>query len=129
MSHTMMILELMADGKLYTARQISAKLGLNMDQTYLAMSCLRKHKATRAVDQPYSITDAGREWMAARKKRETSPKQPKQKKVDDSLPILHDDTPEPPFEHRLVAAPAVPDAIVSTAIQSRPALQAVWGAQ
>jgi len=32
------------------------------------------------------------------------------------------------FVHKRVAAPAVSDSIVSTAVQSRPAIQAVWGA-
>jgi hypothetical protein len=32
------------------------------------------------------------------------------------------------FSHSIVAAPAVSDSIVSTAVQSRPAIQAVWGA-
>lgn len=125
----MMILHLLSDGKGYTARQMSATLGLSLQQVISAMNCLRKNKAMRAVDQPYVITEQGHAWRTAREAKAKKAKEPKpRKEVDNSLPILHDDNPEPPFEHRLVAAPAVADSVVAAAIQGRHALQSAWGA-
>lgn len=135
MSHTMMLLKLMSDDSLYTARQMGKRLGLTELQVYRAMHVLRKHKSMRADDQPYRITEAGKEWLAQREAVAQRVAMNKQKKtkaqpVDTSLPVYHDDEePEPPFEHRIVPAPAVSDEVVSAALQGRHSLHAVWGAK
>lgn len=134
MSHTMMLLKLMSDDGLYTARQMGQRLGLTELQVYRAMAVLRKHKSMRADDQPYRITEAGKEWLEQREAIAQRVALNKQKKakvatVETSLPVYHDDEPEPPFEHRIVTAPAVADEVVSAALQSRHSLHAVWGAK
>lgn len=134
MSHTMMLLKLMSDDRLYTARQMCKTLGLTEIQVHRAMSVLRKHKSMRADDQPYRITEAGKDWLeqreaVAQRVEQRKHKKVKTKPVDESLPVYHDDEPEPPFEHRIVAAPAVADEVVSAALEGRHSLHAVWGAK
>lgn len=133
MSHTMMLLKLMSDDRLYTARQMGQRLGLTELQVYRAMAVLRKHKSMRADDQPYRITPAGKEWLERREaivqRVEANKKKTKSKPVEMSLPVYHDDEPEPPFEHRIVPAPAVSDEVVSAALQGRHSLHDVWGAK
>jgi len=132
MSHTLQILKLMSDGNLYTARQMAALLNLSISQVYRAMACLRKNKAMRATDQPYAITDHGRDWLWNREAKarrvaanKARPKRPM------GRPRLHPraeepiEPEEPPFEHRTIAAPAR-DASIAQIVKNNP-LHAAWG--
>ncbi|MGJ7529835.1 hypothetical protein [Variovorax sp. GB1P17] len=128
MSHTLQILNLMANGKTYTAKQMASTLGLSMQQVYAAMACLRKHKAIQATDQPYSITQGGQDWKWNREARarriaanKARPKRPM------GRPPLREPEDEPPFQHVSVSAPAVADAVVRKAVQASHPLHAAWG--
>lgn len=129
-SNSMTILKLLLERGAQSATQLVEASGLSRKQVIDALHCLRVRNAMQMLDRPYEITDAGRDlaWnrearairlaeKAARPKRPMG--RPKKKKVE---------IPDMPEVRRVVSAPSVADSIVSTAVQSRPAIQAVWGA-
>lgn len=119
MSHTMQILDLLAGGQTYTAKQLAAELGLTQQQVFNAMGCLRRHKAIRAVDQPYAVTAAGESWRAERQGRlDLAASRAAMKERNRFRP------------RKVVVAEPNPrtQAMVEGAMKNQPALQSVWGA-
>lgn len=152
MSATLAILRLLSNGKPHTARSMSVQTGFSLNQVYNAMRVLRKHKAMRAEDQPYTITSVGNEWLQAREEKALRVEANKHaKKRPMGRPPLPEDVRvsrdmarrkqlaekrraereleiDPPVVHSIVTACGERDAIVSTAINKQPALQSAWGA-
>lgn len=157
MSHSLLLLRLLADGTTYTEAQMKEMLGLSDNEIRLAMSCLRKEGAMRAVAQPFQITPAGTVWLKAREifaaekklaaermdakraERAANPKgrgrpitkaedhaRRKQEKAKRIQARKDTEAALKPVQ-RLVAAELSRDAIVASAVASRPALQAFWG--
>ena len=134
MSHTLPLLQMLAEGKPLTARQMAERAGLTIEQTYDAMQFLRKRKSIRAMDNPYRLTDEGSRWLKERldraarlaaktgtRKRPVEPAEP--------IPPTEDDEPDLHFTHKVVRASNERDSIVESAFESRPALAQVWRMQ
>jgi hypothetical protein len=129
--HSMILLKLLLERGPLSATQLAEASGLSRKQVTDAVHSLRVRQAMETGERPYLITDVGRglAWnreartkriaeKAARPKRAMG--RPKKKAVSK--------IPDMPVVRRIVAAPAAADSIVSTAVQSRPALQDAWGA-
>lgn len=128
--HSMILLKLLLERGPLSATQLAEASGLSRKQVTDAVHSLRVRNAMQMGERPYLITDVGRglAWnrearvqriaeKAARPKRAVRPKQEVVSKIPD-MPVVR----------RIVAAPAAADSIVAGAVQSRPALQAAWGA-
>lgn len=150
MSQTLVILNMLAEGVPLTVRQMAERAGYTITQTHDALQSLRKRKAVGAMDTPYQMTKEGAEWLQKRTKRNTRLETKRialseeerqaralatrkrsiaakhQRRLEKRAALAKADTRD--FVHRQVDAPVVADSIVSTAVQSRPALQAAWGA-
>lgn len=84
MSHSLILLRLLAAGKPLTVADMSMLSGLTMRQVMDAMAVLRKTKSMRALDLPYQITATGLSWLHVREARAVKlprptkkPKEPK----------------------------------------------------
>lgn len=71
MSHSLILLEILIDGRPRSAVELSELSGLSIQQVLKGMQMLRKRKSMRALSVPYQITEAGRDWLAERQERET----------------------------------------------------------
>lgn len=129
MTKARQVLELLAKGP-HSARQLAEKTSLSLADVQEAIRTLRRGDRVASVAAPviYKMTSLGevaltkepvpQEVLArkrlARRMRGERGAAPRAKELE--------------FVHNHVEAPAVADSIVSSAVQSRPALQAVWGA-
>lgn len=77
MSHSLILLRLLAAGNPLTVPEMSTLSGLTARQVMSAMSVLRKTKSMRSLDLPYQITATGLSWLHVREARE----EPKPKAV------------------------------------------------
>lgn len=66
MSHSLILLRLLASGQPMTVPQMADLSGLTMPQVMCAMAVLRKNKSMRSLDLPYQITSDGLAWLGAR---------------------------------------------------------------
>lgn len=123
MTLAMRILKLLADGKLRSVEAIATELGAEPGNVRNSISWLRL-KGMLTSEFMYAITPQGAERAKFKAKRV---------RVRIRRPVDHKEAEEAEdaalqLVQKIVAAPAVADSIVSTAVQSRPALQAAWGA-
>jgi hypothetical protein len=128
--HSMILLKLLLERGPLSATQLAEASGLSRKQVTDAVHSLRVRQAMQTGERPYLITDVGRglAWnREARVQRHAEkaaqPKRPVGRPKKKTMLI-----PDMPVVRRIIAAPAVADSIVAGAVQSRPALQAVWGA-
>lgn len=128
MSHGLILMKLLIERGPLTANQMVDATGWTAKQVYDAMHSLSVRKAMEGLDRPYQITPVGRElaWNREHRAKRLAEKAAKPK-IGRGRPKKKVAIPDMPVVRRIVAAPAVSDSIVSTAVQSRPALQAAWG--
>jgi hypothetical protein len=132
MSHSLTLLKLLIVRGPLTANQMVQATGLSIKQVHDAMQSLRTRGAMESLDRPYQVTATGRKLAGSREARiqrraakDAIPKRPVGRPVEKKKKV---EIPEMPVVRRFIAAPEHADSIVSTAVESRPALQSAWGA-
>lgn len=123
------VLQLLVEGP-HSTRQLSEKTGLSIADVQEAIRTLRRGERVESVAVPviYQATLEGERALA---KAPLPPAVLARKRLGRRIRAERGAAPrakESEFVHNHVEAPAVADSIVSSAVQSRPALQAAWGA-
>ena len=128
--HSMILLKLLLERGPLSATQLAEASGLSRKQVTDAVHSLRVRQAMETGERPYLITDTGRDlaWNREARVQRIAERAARPKRtVGRPKKAVVSKIPDMPVVRRIVAAPAVSDSIVSTAVQSRPAIQAVWG--